>query len=160
MDKIYLVKTKNREIGYDIFLDSRKGVIVDISKCLCNKNLMLFDVQSLCNNVTELKKKNNNYYIGNTKFLNTKETLKYINEAFTEMDNSILNGKTYLCIDYIGNYQERYKAYEKLLKVINLKKYKICGIPVEQYIDGNWNKKDEKKYRTNIMIPVEKYEQI
>ncbi len=156
MEKIYLLKTKNRKIGYDIFLDSEKGVIIDISKCLNNKSLMLSDVQYLCNNVTKLKKKNNNYYIGNSKFLNVKDTLDYINEAFLEMDNNIIDGKTYLCIDYIGNYHDRYKAYDKLLKVINLKKYRICGIPIEQYIDGNWNKKDENKYRTNIMIPIKK----
>ena len=156
MDKIYLIKTKTREIGYDIFLDYEKGVIVDISKCLNNKNLMLSHVQFLCDNVTKLKKRNNNYYIGSSKFLNIKDTINYINNAFVEMDNNAINSKTYLCIDYIGNYQNRYKAYDKLLKIISLKKYKITGIPIEQYIDGNWNKKDENKYRTNIMIPIKK----
>lgn len=159
MNNRYSLKRMQMTSWFNYFLDSEKGIIVDISECLKNKNLRLFQVEELCDNIIGFIKKDNNYYIGNSKYLNVKDTDKYIDEAFDEIGTNKAKNKNYLCLKHIGKYDSRYKTYEKLLKEIKDRNYKICGIPVEQYVNGAWNEKDENKFETNIMIPVEgKYE--
>ena len=151
----YTLKPIKMTYGFNYFLDSEKGVIVDISECLKDKNLMLSQVQDLCNNVTSLVKKDNYYYISDSKYLNILDVEKYIDEAFNEIGTDEAKNKNYIYLKHIGKYSDRYKTYEKLLNEIKKRNYRICGIPVEQYITGIWNENDEDKYETNIMIPVE-----
>lgn len=134
MEKIYKVKL-NMSDKYKYYLDSDKCVIADLSECMKDKNIMLSEIEKLCDNVTNL---------------NLKETKKYVDE---KLDN--INNKNYLCLKHIGKYLDRSKTYDKLLNEIKTKNYIICGLPIEQYIKGSWNEKDENKYETNIMIPIE-----
>ena len=151
----YGLKMVKMTPGFNYFLDSEKGVIVDISECIKDKHLMLSQVEDLANNITSLIKKDDYYYIGNNKYLNALDTDKYIDEAFNEIGTDDAKEKNYLYLKHIGSYKDRYKTYEKLLNEIKKRNYKICGIPIEQYIKGVWNETDEDKYETNIMIPVE-----
>ena len=151
----YGLKMIKMSPGFNYFLDSEKGVIVDISECIKDKHLMLRQVEDLTHNVTSLVKKDDYYYIEGSKYLNTLDVDKYIEEAFNEIGNDEAKEKNYLYLKHIGSYKDRYKTYEKLLNEIKMRNYKICGIPVEQYIIGIWNETDEDKYETNIMIPIE-----
>lgn len=155
MKNIYILKTKDREVNYDYFLDSDKGIMIDLSKCI-NNNLKLSDVRYLCDNVTSLNKKNDFYYINDCKYLEIGEVNKFIDCVFNELSSGILKEREYLCLEHHGKYSDRYKSYKKLLDEIDLKNYKIFGIPVEQYIKGNWNECDENSFITNIMIPIKK----
>lgn len=155
MDRTYTLKPLNMTSKFNYFIDCEKGIIVDISICLKDKNLMLSQVEKLCDNVTSLIKKDNDYYIGNSKYLSVDKVDKYIDEAFNEIGTDKAKNKNYLCLKHIGKYIDRCKTYEKLLNEIKSRNYIICGIPAEQYIIGIWNETDENKYETNIMIPVE-----
>ena len=151
----YGLKMVKMTPGFNYFLDSEKGVIVDISECIKDKHLMLSQVEDLANNITSLVKKDDYYYISDNKYLNALDTDKYIDEAFNEIGTDDAKEKNYIYLKHIGSYKDRYKTYEKLLNEIKKRNYKICGIPIEQYIIGVWNETDEDKYETNIMIPVE-----
>lgn len=151
----YSLKMVKMTSGFNYFLDSEKGVIADISECLKDKHLMLRQVEDLCNNITSLTKKEDYYYIEGNKYLNVLDTEKYIDEVFNEMGTDEAKEKNYIYLKHIGQYEDRYKTYEKLLNEIRKRNYKICGIPIEQYIKGVWNEEYQNKYETNIMIPVE-----
>lgn len=148
-----LIKEKNRETDIKFFLDGNKKVILDFTQCF-EKNLMLSQVRYLCDNVTELKEKDDGYYIGDYKYLEKNETKKYSDEAFNEIAKGFINAQTYLCLNHFGKYENINESYKKILEEIKSKKYKIVGIPTEQYINGSWNKNDETEYITKIMIPI------
>ena len=149
-----LIKENDRETNFKFYLDDAKKVMLDFSQCF-GEVLRVSHVRYLCDNVTALEEKDDAYYIGDTKYLDKEETKKYLNEACNELSNSIIKGKTYLCIDHCGKYENINKTYKKILDEIKLKNYKIVGIPTEQYIDGSWNKENEKEYVIKIMIPIE-----
>ncbi len=148
-----LIKEKDRKNNFEFFLDEKKKVMLDFSQC--NKqNLMLSHVHYLCDNVTSLEEKNDAYYIYDYKYLDKDELNNYLNEAFDEISNDLIKAQTYLCFNYCGTYTNINKAYKKMLKEIKVKNYKITGIPIEQYIDGRWNKENEKDFVIKIMIPI------
>ena len=140
------------EVKHNFFFDDQKGVLVDLSLVIKEgSNIKLSEVESICNNVTSFIKKNNYYYLDDYKYLSVDEMNKYMDELFKELDKNIIKGKKYLVLKHIGSYKN--KTYKKLFDIIDKNKYKIVGVPVEQYISGS----DKSKYVTNIMIPIEKY---
>lgn len=151
----YILEYSDRSVGINYFLDYSKGVIVDLSKCIESEKFMLSEAKYLCDNITSLKEKDNNYYIGRSKYLTKSETRKFLDESFDELGKGLLKNRTYLCLAHHGKYKNRIKTYKELLETIKLNNYKIVGIPIEQYIVGSWNQEDENKYVTNIMIPID-----
>ena len=152
-NKIYILNEPDKEVGINYFLDSKKGIMVDISKCI--NSISLEQARYLCDNITNFEIKDDNYYLFDNYYLNSGDMKKYLDEIWNELSNGIIKKKNYLCLKHYGEYNDRYKTYEKLLLEINLKNYRISGIPIEQYIDGAWNKDDRSMYVTNIMIPIE-----
>lgn len=151
-----IITEREQKIGWQYFLDDKNKVLLDFSNCIDHKNLMLSDVQRLCDNATILKKKDEAYYIADDKYLPKAEMEKYLKETFLEFESGVIKSKTYCCLDHIGKYEDIAKTYHQLLEEIKLNKYKIVGIPKEKYINGKWNKEKEQEYVTKIMIPVKK----
>ena len=152
---ICIEKIQDIKVGIEFIFDCDKGILIDLSKCINNENLTISKVRYLCDNVTTMKEKNNDYYIDNLKYLDKYTTEKYQDEIFAELGRGLIKGRTYLCLEHQGKYIDRKKTYKKLLEYIKSNNYKISGIPVEQYIVGSWNEIDEEKFITNIMIPIE-----
>jgi effector-binding domain-containing protein len=55
-----------------------------------------------------------------------------------------------------GPYRDLRKAYAFIFKWIEDNGYTINGKPRESYIDGIWNKEDEKDWLTEVQVPVVK----
>ena len=143
------------EVKHNFFFDDEKGVLVDLSVVIKeDSNIKLSEVESICNNITRFVKKDNYYYLDDYKYLSVEEMNKYMDELFKGLNQNIIKEKKYLVLKHIGSYNDRYKTYKKLFDIIDKNKYKIVGVPVEQYISGSWCNVDESKYVTNIMIPI------
>lgn len=63
---------------------------------------------------------------------------------------------TAVCIYHKGSYDNLRDSYNIILKYIEDNGYEIIDNPRECYIDGCWNKEDEKDYLTEIEFPVKK----
>jgi len=61
---------------------------------------------------------------------------------------------TAACIYHKGSYNTLGETYAALFKWINDNGYAVTGKPTESYIDGIWNKEDEKDWLTEIQVPV------
>lgn len=131
------------------FFDDNIGIIKNYERCINNKNFMLSDIHKL-SNITKLSLKDGYYYINDNKYLSLDDYNKYTNKFF----NGIKDKESYVVLKHIGPYKNIYKTYNKLLKLIKEEKRKIIGLPMEQFVCGRWNEKDENKYVTNIMIPI------
>ena len=66
------------------------------------------------------------------------------------------NPITALCIYHKGAYENLRDSYNIILKYIEDNGYEIIDNARECYIDGCWNKEDEKDYLTEIQFPVRK----
>lgn len=75
-----------------------------------------------------------------------------VNLPLKKVDTQFKQAAYYL---HVGPYEETAKAYEKVMKFIAEKGYKIIDAPYERYLD---NPDDVKpaELRTEIFIPVEK----
>ena len=58
------------------------------------------------------------------------------------------------CIFHRGSYGTLPESYERLLRYIEDNGYEIAGEVRESYIDGVWNKEDERDWLSEIQIPV------
>lgn len=63
---------------------------------------------------------------------------------------------TAVCIYHNGSYDSLRDSYNAVLKYIEDNNYTIADNPRECYIDGCWNKDDEKDYLTEIQFPISK----
>lgn len=63
---------------------------------------------------------------------------------------------TAVCIYHKGSYDNLRDSYNTILKYIEDNGYEIIDNARECYIDGCWNKEDEKDYLTEIEFPVKK----
>lgn len=63
---------------------------------------------------------------------------------------------TAACVYHKGPYKDLGKAYAKLFQWISDNGYTTSDNPRESYIDGIWNKEDEKDWLTEVQIPVYK----
>jgi len=61
----------------------------------------------------------------------------------------------YACIMHKGRYDETYRSYEKLIKTIQSKNYKIVGPSYENTIIDFFSVQDEEMCLTELTIPVE-----
>lgn len=64
------------------------------------------------------------------------------------------NPITAICIYHKGVYENLRDSYNIILKYIEDNGYEIIDNPRECYIDGCWNKENEKDYLTEIQFPV------
>lgn len=64
------------------------------------------------------------------------------------------NPITAICIYHKGAYENLRDSYNTILKYIEDNGYKIIDNSRECYIDGCWNKENEKDYLTEIQFPV------
>ena len=71
-----IIREKDYQIDWTCFLDDKNKVLLDFTKCMNHPNIMLSDIQTLCDNATVLKEKNDSYYIGNYKYLDKDTTEK------------------------------------------------------------------------------------
>lgn len=150
LSELKIIMEKDRKTENKFFLDGDKGVLLDFSQ---KEDVRLFAAHFLCENVTSLQKKDNAYYIDDYKYLDKDEMLNYIEEISNEMKDGVIKGQTYLCADYCGKYLDIVQTYKKILDEIQLKNYKIVGIPMEQYIDGSKDQGDGD-FVVKVMIPV------
>jgi DNA-binding transcriptional MerR regulator/DNA gyrase inhibitor GyrI len=67
---------------------------------------------------------------------------------------SIAAIKTAVCIDHNGPYENLGKSYSEIFKWIESNNYEISDHSRESYIDGCWNKENERDWLTEIQIPV------
>ena len=86
----------------------------------------------LCESVTEEKEGRNGLYF---------RTLPEIQAA---------------CIFHKGSYNTFSESYEAVLKYIEENEYEIAGAIRESYIDGIWNKDDEREWLSEIQVPIRK----
>ncbi len=149
-----IIREKDYQIDWTCFLDDKNKVLLDFTKCMNHPNIMLSDIQTLCDNATVLKEKNDSYYIGNYKYLDKDTTEKYLKELFLEFETGVIKGRTYCCLNHYGKYANIAKTYQKLLETIKLNNYQIVGVPTERYLSGRWDKENENEYITQIMIPI------
>lgn len=99
-----------------------------------------------------------------TKRYGERTVVNHLSEAVTKVgeDSNMLKFKVFpqvkeaACIFHKGSYNYLSKSYEKLLTFIENNGYVIDGEIRESYIDGVWNKEDEKDWLTEIQIPVVK----
>lgn len=61
---------------------------------------------------------------------------------------------TAACIFHRGSYATFPESYERLLRYIEDNGYEIAGEVRESYIDGVWNREDERDWLSEIQIPV------
>lgn len=59
-----------------------------------------------------------------------------------------------VCIYHKGTYNNLRDAYSFIMKWIEDNKYEIVEVPRERYIDGIWNKENEKDWLTEIQVPI------
>ena len=58
------------------------------------------------------------------------------------------------CIFHKGSYRTLSESYEAVLRYIEENGYEIAGEIRESYIDGVWNKDDEREWLSEIQVPV------
>lgn len=149
----YMHNYKNAKSIKYIFWDDI-GIIKNFEKCLDNENIMISDMNK-ANEITKLELKDGYYYLGNNKYASKTDYKKYVDKYCNEICCGLIDKELYVVLRHIGPYNTIYKTYNKLLKLIKKENKKIVGLPMEQFISGRWNEKNENKYITNIMIPIE-----
>lgn len=145
MKDIFYTYYLNYEIGINYFLDSKKGIVKNFERVTDNPNFMLSDIDYLTTigpNIDELSYDYSNY------------TEEYTDNFFEKMDDKIIKKDYYMCLRHYGSYETLNETYKKLFNHIKNSNKKICGLPMEQYVDGRWNKDNEKDYMTIVMIPI------
>ena len=60
------------------------------------------------------------------------------------------------CVFHKGSYRSFSESYETVLRYIEENGYEIAGEIRESYIDGVWNKDDERQWLSEIQVPVRK----
>ena len=60
------------------------------------------------------------------------------------------------CMFHKGSYRSFSESYETVLRYIEENGYEIAGEIRESYIDGVWNKDDERQWLSEIQVPVRK----
>lgn len=60
------------------------------------------------------------------------------------------------CVYHKGSYRTFSESYETVLKYIEENGYEIAGEIRESYIDGIWNKDDEREWLSEIQVPIQK----
>ena len=58
------------------------------------------------------------------------------------------------CVFHKGSYRTFSESYETVLRYIEENGYEIAGAIRESYIDGVWNKDDEREWLSEIQVPV------
>lgn len=82
-------------------------------------------------------------------------------EIFCEVEKSqnpiihITEKKKYVCTVINGDYSKLAKAYDFLFSYAKTKNIKICGNPVEHYVEAYGTQKSEEYYITEIRLPIE-----
>lgn len=61
----------------------------------------------------------------------------------------------YGSIYHFGNYENLSKSYEKLRSWAKKYRYKLSNEVIERFVVDSWTFRDEKKYVTEILIPIE-----
>ena len=60
------------------------------------------------------------------------------------------------CVYHRGSYRTFSESYEAVLRYIEENGYEIAGEIRESYIDGVWNREDERQWLSEIQVPVRK----
>ena len=87
------------------------------------------------------------------------ELCEAVTEAREEADGlyfRTLPEVTAACIYHHGSYATLSETYEAVLRYIEDNGYIIDGSIRESYIDGVWNRDDERDWLTEIQIPITK----
>lgn len=145
MNNIFYTYYLNYEVGINYFLDSKKGIVKNFERVSNNPKFMLSDINNLINVGPNIDDLSYDY---------SKSKEEYINKIIDDMETKSIKKAYYMCLRHYGSYASLNETYDKLFKHIKNSNKKICGIPMEQYVDGRWNKDNEKDYVTIVMIPV------
>lgn len=85
------------------------------------------------------------------------EAVTQLKESTEELQFKVMPAEEEaICILHKGPYENLPKAYQFIIRYIEENGYEIIGRPRDSYIDGVWNKDDEKDWLTQIQIPVRK----
>ena len=63
------------------------------------------------------------------------------------------------CVYHRGSYRSFAESYEVVLRYIEENGYEIAGEIRESYIDGVWNRDDEREWLSEIQVPVRRREE-
>ena len=79
--------------------------------------------------------------------------------AEAKRDSGALHFKTLpaiqaACVYHRGSYRTFSESYEAVLRYVEENGYKIAGEIRERYIDGVWNREDEREWLSEIQVPV------
>lgn len=139
MNNMFYTFYNKHDIGINCFIADEKGTIKNFENCDKNSKIMLSDVKYLLGIGPSVKE------------LNIEIKEEYYDSIFTSSKKS----QCYLCLKHYGSYNTIKATYNRLLKYIKFYNKKICGLPMEQYVNGRWNKNCESNYLTIVMIPIE-----
>lgn len=145
MKDIFYTYYLKYDMGINYFLDSEKGIVKNFERVTNNPKFMLSDIDYLTSigpNIDDLSYDYSEY----------KD--EYVELFFERMDQKEIKKEYYMCLRHYGSYDTLKDTYDKLFKYIKTSNKKICGLPMEQYVYGSWNKDNESDYMTIVMIPV------
>ena len=138
MNNIFNIYYKKQDGKINYFLNNEKGIIKNFEKCN-NSKIMLSDIKYLLKIGPSLKE------LGIE--LNYDKSFDF----FCEYNEK---KQYYVCLKHIGSYEFIKDTYDKLLTNIRVNNREICGLPMEQYINGRWNRDNESNYLVVVMIPI------
>lgn len=142
MNNIFNIYYSKSDVSINYFFDDKKGIIKNFEKCNNDNGVKLSDVKYLSK-------------IGpNIKELDIELKDEYYEQAFNFFQKSMKQKQFYVCLKHYGSYDTIKNTYDKLLKYIKVNDKEICGLPMEQYINGRWNKNKKADYLTIVMIPI------
>lgn len=138
MNNIFNIYYKKQDGKINYFLADEKGIIKNFEKCNTNNKIMLSDIKHLLKIGPSLRDLD----------------IKFYDKSFDFFCGSNEKKQYYVCLKHIGSYESIKDTYDKLLANIKFNNKEICGLPMEQYINGRWNRESESDYLTVVMIPI------
>lgn len=84
------------------------------------------------------------------------EAVTEMQEDFDDIKFKKVEGVTALSIMHKGSYTSISEAYAYAFKWIEKNGYEATDSPRENFIDGIWNKEDEKDWLTELQVPIKK----
>lgn len=145
MKDIFYTYYLNYDMGINYFLDSEKGIVKNFERVTDNSKFMLSDIDYLTTVGPNIDDLSYDY---------SENKVEYVESFFERMNEKEIKKEYYMCLRHYGSYETLNEAYDKLFKNIRQRNKKICGLPMEQYVDGRWNRDSVDDYMTIVMIPI------
>lgn len=145
MNDIFYTYYLNYNIGINYFLDSEKGIVKNFERVTDNPKFMLSDIDYLTTIGPSIDDLSYDY-------IEYKD--EYVESFFERMDEKKIKKEYYMCLRHYGSYETLNETYNRLFEHIKFSNKKVCGLPMEQYVHGRWDKDSVADYMTIVMIPI------